>query len=396
MRVKLDKEFFVPDKLKIARYKKAPELGPKILFFSGGSALRELSKILIHHTHNSIHIITPFDSGGSSAVLRQAFHMPAVGDIRNRLMSLADQSIKGNKEIFELFRYRLCPKAEQKDLQQELTDMSRGRHERVTSIPVPRSTFIRRHLSIFEQSMPIGFDLHGASIGNLILTAGYLEYNYQLDPVIFIYSKLAEVRGVVKPVVNKDFHLGARLENGDLVIGQHLLTGKESPSLNSKIEDIYLTESLQSQRPVETRIPAHVEQSIVDAELICFPMGSFYTSLIANLLPTGVGQAVAKAKSPKIFIPNTGHDPECFGQNLNDQIKTLINRLAHDLGPDNSLREVLDFVLLDADDIRYKEEIDPSLPKKYAFQIVTYPLITSKTNPYLDAERLSEVLLSLT
>ena len=30
----------VPDRIKVARYEKVPELGPRILFFSGGTALK--------------------------------------------------------------------------------------------------------------------------------------------------------------------------------------------------------------------------------------------------------------------------------------------------------------------------------------------------------------------
>ncbi|RMF87959.1 MAG: GAK system CofD-like protein, partial [Nitrospinota bacterium] len=80
--------------------------GPRILFFSGGTALSRLSQTLIRYTHNSIHLVTPFDSGGSSAKLRQAFHMPSVGDIRNRLIALADRSIPGIPEVCQLFAFR--------------------------------------------------------------------------------------------------------------------------------------------------------------------------------------------------------------------------------------------------------------------------------------------------
>ena len=91
MRLKIIREVDIPDPYRLELYKRVPELGPRILFFTGGSALRKTSRELIKYTHNSIHLITPFDSGGSSAVIREAFAMPAVGDIRNRLMSLADQ-----------------------------------------------------------------------------------------------------------------------------------------------------------------------------------------------------------------------------------------------------------------------------------------------------------------
>ena len=49
------------------------------------------------------------------------------------------------------------------------------------------------------------------------------------------------------------------------------------------------------------------------AGAICYPMGSFYTSVLANLLPQNVGRAVAAVQCPKIFIPNTGTDAELHG-----------------------------------------------------------------------------------
>src|SRR6056297_3176333 len=97
----------IPNRTRMDRYRQDPAQGPKILFFSGGSALRAVSQRLIEYTYNSVHIITPFDSGGSSAMLRQAFGMPAVGDIRNRLMALTDERVQGNDAVFNLFAHRL-------------------------------------------------------------------------------------------------------------------------------------------------------------------------------------------------------------------------------------------------------------------------------------------------
>ena len=84
--IRISRTARLPDPLRISRYFKAPELGPDILFFSGGSALNGVSRVLKKHTYNSTHLITPFDSGGSSAKLRQAFDMPAIGDLRSRLI----------------------------------------------------------------------------------------------------------------------------------------------------------------------------------------------------------------------------------------------------------------------------------------------------------------------
>lgn len=94
--IKVTRTGSVPDPIRISRYHKAPELGPRILFFSGGTALDQLSKKLKNFTHNSIHLVTPFDSGGSSAKLRHAFDMPAIGDLRSRMIALADETITGH------------------------------------------------------------------------------------------------------------------------------------------------------------------------------------------------------------------------------------------------------------------------------------------------------------
>ena len=67
-RVVIARSAKLPDPERVALFRRAPELGPRLLFFSGGSALRELAEILVEYTHNSIHCITPFDSGGSSAM----------------------------------------------------------------------------------------------------------------------------------------------------------------------------------------------------------------------------------------------------------------------------------------------------------------------------------------
>jgi CofD-related protein of GAK system len=393
--VQVTRTLQLPDPVKIERYRRSPDLGPKILFFSGGSALRKTSTELTGYTHNSIHIITPFDSGGSSAKLRDAFAMPAVGDIRNRLLALADRSLHGNPEIFRLFAHRFPNKGNQDEFVRELESMIAAKHPLVANIPDPMRKIIRHHLHLFKHNMPADFDLHKASIGNLILTGGYLENHHHLDPVIFIFSKLVQVRGMVRPVLNKDLHLIAEMENGEIIVGQHNLTGKEVSPISSKIKKVYLSNGRKYPKPAKIVIRKKMNDLIHEAELVCYPMGSFYSSLIANLLPKGVGRAISRNPCPKVFIPNTGDDPEQYGLDLTDQIRTLISYVRQDDPEHISEKDVLDFVILDRKNFRYAGELDENFMQQAGIQVIDCPLISPETYPHIDEKLLVPVLLSL-
>lgn len=393
-RVTVQREVLVPDPVKLARYERLPELGPRILFFSGGSALRSTSRRLVSFTHNSIHIITAFDSGGSSAKLRETFFMPAVGDIRARLMDLADQTLHGNPHIFSLFAHRLPKTNNREQLTDELDRMVKGRHRLIRNIPDPMRKIIRNHLRSFQERMPPEFDLRGASIGNLILTAGYLQNRRHLDPVIYIFSKLVQVRGIVRPVLNKYLHLAALLADNTMIVGQHRLTGKEAPPITVKIKDIFLTDNATAPTACATAIRPKLRKLISEAELICFPMGSFYSSLLANVLVGGVGRAVADNPCPKVYIPSTGVDPECCGMTLQEQIDRLLEALLNDAGG-REPADVLNFVLLDSRNGVYIGAPDTEKLHALGIQCLDVRLVSPHSAPLIDERLLVPVLLSL-
>lgn len=395
MRILVSRTATLPDPIKLARFLRAPELGPKVLFFTGGTALRALSRRIIDYTHNSIHLITPFDSGGSSAKLRAAFDMPAVGDLRNRLMALADRTVKGAPETYELFACRLPHDAAPQALCERLEAMLRGDDELVARVPDPMRKIIRTHLRFFVERMPEGFDLRGASIGNLILTGGYFNYDRNIDPVIYLFSKLVEARGQVRPVVNNPLHLVAELEDGSVLMGQHLLTGKETQPISVPVKRIFLTEHADDPRPTEVAIPDKTASLIAGADLICYPMGSFYTSLIANLLPRGVGESVAANRCPKVYIPNLGTDPEQRGMTLPDQVRTLLDYLERDCATPPSHESLLNFLLVDTRHGSYGPASDLDKLKSHGLTVIDAPLVTERSAPYLDEERVLEYLLSL-
>jgi len=250
------------------------------------------------------------------------------------------------------------------------------------------------HLQLFENSIGADFDLSGASVGNLILTAGYLENRRHIDPIVYIYSKLVQVRGEVRILINSNLQLRAVLEGGGHLIGQHLLTGKETAPLNRAVTELSLVDPAKGNAPVRPLIRDKIREAIRNADLVCYPVGSFYSSLVANLLPSGVGQAISQAPCPKVFIPNTFADPESVGLSLAGQVRTLLRHLRADAPDSIAISDVLGFVLLDPA-ITYPETKNPERElASLGIQIIKTPLTVRNTGA-IDPHLLCQALISL-
>lgn len=395
MKVRISRHITLPDPVRLALYRRSPDLGPKILFFSGGSALKKACGEIIRYSHNTIHILTPFDSGGSSAALRDAFSMPAVGDIRNRLLALADRNLHGNPEVNRWFSHRFPADGDPADLLNELDRMIDGNHPLTTAVPDPLNRISRDHLRLFRKHMPSNFDLRKASIGNLILAGGYLETGRHIGSVIFIFSHLVRARGVVHPAVDASCHLVAELADGRMVVGQHLLTGKEAPPIASRVRRIYLSDRVDDPRPAPTAIDGKTADLIAGADLICFPIGSFYSSLMANLLPRGMASAIRANPCAKVYVPNTAPDPEAYGMTLSDQVCRIVDRLREESDESEATGDPLHFVIVDRRNGEYAGGIDDSELKRMGIEVIDCPLITPESAPLIDARQLTDALFSL-
>lgn len=385
-----------PDPLRLTRYRRGPEWGPRVLFFSGGTALNQPSRVLTEYTHNSIHLVTPFDSGGSSAILRDAFDMPSIGDMRSRLMALADQSLGGNPEVYRLFSHRLDRNAERPTLLATLKEMASGQHPLVAAVPDPMRKIIRSHLRFFRESMPDDFDLHGASIGNLILAGGYLNQGRHLDPVVFMFSKLVAARGTVRTITGESRHLMARLADGTIIRGQRNLTGKEVEPINNKVERVWLTDDLDSDQEKTLPLRQKVADLIARADLICFPIGSFYSSVIANLLPDGVAEAIAANGCPKVYVPNMGRDPEQLNMSVADSTGVLLRHLRSGTEGLTGHSKPLDFVVVDSARGTYEYGLDRAAIEDLGPTVIDTALVSDESRPWIDGRLLVEVLMSMT
>jgi CofD-related protein of GAK system len=310
-------------------------------------------------------------------------------------MSLADEEMEDHIHIYNLFVYRFPTDSDNEELRKELISIFKGSNPLMQSIQDPMHKLICSQLASFYDSMPEDFDLRGASVGNLIITGGYLNHHRELDKISFMFSKLIGAKGVVRTTTNDDLHLSATLDDGTQITGQHRITGKETSPISSPINKI----EISSNPDMHVSTTAHLSKAnrkLIDmADIICFPPGSFYSSLIANLLPQGVGKAIANNPAPKIYIPSLGSDPEQLGMSLSKSIDTLLKYLRMDAGAECPSNKLLNFVLIDSKNGNYDSALSQDHLDAMGIRLIDTNLITEKSAPYYDSELLAGALLSL-
>lgn len=383
----------IPDSRRVERCLRLPEFGPRLFFFTGGSALRDTSRVLKRYTHNSIHLITPFDSGGSSAVLREAFSILGVGDLRNRLMALADESALSEPHVRALFSHRLPMGEAAEELRAQLDGIMHGEHPLVRAIDKPLRAIVLTHLQEFAKRMPSDFDLRGANIGNLILAGGYLVNQRDIEAVLYMFSELVNLRGTVRPTVTDDAHLVAIHENGERTVGQHRI-GKEESLPRGRIEGLELTTALIDGVPIEVDADEFSLRLIGMADVIVFPMGSFFGSVLANLVPRGVGRAVFESSSPRVYVPNSGLDLEMRGYTVSQCVSKIAEFVSKDVGEELKPSQVLDFVLIDSKGLEYATPLDLEELHELGVQVVDTSFNGVDPGRH-DPLKLTEALLSL-
>jgi hypothetical protein len=160
------------------------------------------------------------------------------------------------------------------------------------------------------------------------------------------------------------------------------------------VEGVFLSRGQQDPEPVEVNARRKVKELIRSAELICYPMGSFYSSLVANLLPKGVGDAVSKAGCPKVFIPNPAGDPEQYGLGLGDSVRRLLEYLRASCSKPRPTETLLNHVLLDRG-LGYQPPLGLRQIEAMGIGVIETDLVSPEKAPLFDERRVIENLLSL-
>ena len=232
----------------------------KVVIFGGGTGLSALLKGLKEFPIDITAIVTVCDDGKSTGILRDEFNIPAVGDLRRVLVSLS----KTEPLVEKLFNYRF----------------------QTTS------------------------DLHGHTLGNLLLTA-MLNITGNITEGMDSLGKVLNLKGKVLPFTEDNVTLVALMKDGKTIEGEHNIT-----SYSSQIDKIYYKEN--------PKIEKIVKNEIKNADLIIFSMGSLYTSIISNLISKDIINQIDKSKAKLLYACNLMTQPgETDHYKASDHIRVL-------------------------------------------------------------------------
>lgn len=212
-------------------------------------------------------VVTVSDDGGSSGRLRKELNMLPPGDIRNCIVALSEDEALLSK----LFRHR------------------------------------------FEK----GSGLEGHSFGNLFLAA-LTSITSDFSEAVRLSSEILLTRGHIFPATTSNIELEALMEDGTRVRGETKITASKG-----RIKELFLVP------PNVGPMPQTLE-AIASADLITIGPGSLFTSLIPNLLVSGISQAIVESRATKVYICNLMTQAnESLGLTAADHIRAL-NRHAQD------------------------------------------------------------------
>jgi uncharacterized cofD-like protein len=206
-------------------------------------------------------IVTVTDDGGSSGRLRREYRVLPPGDIRNCMVALSqDEALLGR-----LFQYRFHA----------------------------------------------GRGLRGHSFGNLFLTA-LSHVTGDFAEAVRVSGKVLAIRGRIFPTTVENVSLEAVMTNGRIVRGETRITRS-----GKKIRRLRL-------HPRHVRPLPEVLEALAQADLILIGPGSLYTSILPNLLVSGVAEAIESSSAIRVYIANLMTQPgETDGYSLADHVRAI-------------------------------------------------------------------------
>ncbi len=281
-----------PDKLvEIIFQKRKLNRGPAVTVMGGGTGLSVLLRGIKGVTSNITAIVTVADDGGSSGRIREDLGIIPPGDLRSCLVALAD-----TEPLME---------------------------------------------KLFQHRFGGAGDLAGHSFGNLFIAA-MTEVLGDVELALKESSKVLAVRGQVLPSSVQTIRLAAEMEDGSVVEGE-----SQIPLAGKAIRRVFI-------KPADAPPVASALEAIENADAVILGPGSLYTSVIPNLLVSGLADALRRTQAVKIYICNVMTQPgETDGYTASRHVQAIIDHV----GPG-----VIDYVVVN------DQEVASHLREVYARQ----------------------------
>ena len=266
--------------------------GPRIVAIGGGTGLSALLRGLKEHSSNLTAVVTVADDGGSSGVLRDAFGIPAVGDLRNCIAALADNETL----MADLLQYRFPADGAASAARPSIAARPGGAIDA---------------LSGGSGQVPDGPSLAGHPMGNLLLAALTALEGGDFEEGVRRMNRVLAVRGHVVPVSPTPIVLHAALRDGRELAGQSIIMRAEG------IDRVWI-------EPGDVRPTDEALTAIATADLIVIGPGSLYTSLLPSLLVGPLAEAIAAAPGLRVYACNVATQlGETSGYDLADHVEAL-------------------------------------------------------------------------
>lgn len=240
----------------------------KISVIGGGSGISVILAGLKTITSDVSAIVTVADDGGSSGVLREDFGMLPPGDIRNCIIALSD----ADQIMRELMQFRF------KDNQ-----------------------------------------MMNQSLGNIIIAA-LSELTGSFEKALSHIHKIFAVKGRVLPVSFDDIQLIASLKDGTRVQGESAIP-VEVLKRETAIKSLDI-------KPKSAKVNPSAIDAILDSDIVLIGPGSLYTSILPNLLISGVKEAIRDTNAKIVFCSNLATQKgETENLNLISHLEIIENSL---------------------------------------------------------------------
>src|SRR5262245_18622967 len=144
---------------------------------------------------------------------------------------------------------------------------------------------------LFQYRFHTGRGLKGHSFGNLFLTA-MTHVMGDFPDAVKASSEVLKIAGRIYPSTAADVALEATLDNGTTVRGETRISRS-----SHRIRTVRL-------RPRTVRPLAAALAAIGEADVITLGPGSLFTSVVPNLLVTGIPAAIRNSPAVKAYFVN--------------------------------------------------------------------------------------------